>query len=243
VSESVPFVAFQVDRILAGADSRSAEGRDRAASQLRPLLAQLPPSVLRDEITRKVAERLELSQARLADLLAAAPSAGNGSSPRAAVPEAAPAAGSAGRANPARPVAMEPSERRERDFLVQCVASPQAGAAALQGVDIDELIRSDRMRRAAWHLRDHADAPMADLPPEDESLARTIAHLVQRAARDEVSPNHLKHAQLVLEGMRLERAIRVARLEGRPGIGDLARERERVMGEIHAIVTKLEATV
>jgi hypothetical protein len=47
----------------------------------------------------------------------------------------------------------------------------------------------------------------------------------------------------VLERLRIERAIRLARIEGRPGIGDLAREREQVMAEIHQVITKLEQTV
>src|SRR3989440_1314076 len=41
VDRSVPFVAFEVDRILARADTGSAEGRDRAVAELRPVLADL----------------------------------------------------------------------------------------------------------------------------------------------------------------------------------------------------------
>ena len=42
VAGRVPFVVFEVDRILERADLRSAEGRDRALDELRPLLTELP---------------------------------------------------------------------------------------------------------------------------------------------------------------------------------------------------------
>ena len=46
VRDSVPFVVFEVERILARADLRSAEGRDWALHELRPALDELPASVL-----------------------------------------------------------------------------------------------------------------------------------------------------------------------------------------------------
>ena len=71
VEGSAPFVAFHVERILERADLRSAEGRDRAVVELRPVLAELPASVLREELLRKIAGRLELSEGQLASLLTA----------------------------------------------------------------------------------------------------------------------------------------------------------------------------
>ena len=50
VEESVPFVVFEVGRVLGQADLSSAEGKDRAIAALRPVLAPLQPSVLRDEL-------------------------------------------------------------------------------------------------------------------------------------------------------------------------------------------------
>jgi DNA primase len=253
VERSVPFAAFQVDRILAGADAGSAEGRDRAVAELAPVLAELPPSVLREELVRRVAGRLDLSQARLAALLsgagadlggagrpAGAPgSAGSGSGPGDNV-ALRPGGGPAG---PGRIEPLDTSERAERRFLAVCVALPEAGAAALAAVDPDILIRSGRLRRAARHLSTHTAAPLADLPPDDEELARTIADLVAHAGRaGRVTAERIEHERLVLERLRIERAIRLARVEGRPGIGELARQREQVMAEIHEVITKLEQT-
>ncbi len=76
VASSTPFVVFNVTRILERADTRSAEGRDRALSELRPVLNELGASVLRDELVRRVAGRLELTEGRLATLLTSGGSAG-----------------------------------------------------------------------------------------------------------------------------------------------------------------------
>ena len=97
VEQSVPFAAFRVDRILAGADTGSAEGRDRAVAELAPVLAELAPSVLREELVRRVAGRLDLSQARLAALLSGEGADGGGSVRGAGGPaSAAPGSGSGG---------------------------------------------------------------------------------------------------------------------------------------------------
>ena len=70
VERSAPFVVFHVERILDRADTSSAEGRDRALTELRPVLAELPASVLREELLRRIAGRLELSSALLSSLAA-----------------------------------------------------------------------------------------------------------------------------------------------------------------------------
>lgn len=77
VERSVPFVAFRVESILGREDTASAEGRDRAFAELRPVLAEVPPSALREELVRRVAGRLELPERRLEALLAGAPAAGS----------------------------------------------------------------------------------------------------------------------------------------------------------------------
>ncbi len=100
------------------------------------------------------------------------------------------------------------------------------------------------MRRAARHLAGRTHSPLADLPPDDDALARTVADLVARAGRaGSVSDDQLEHARLVLERARLERAIRRARAEGASGIGELARERETVLEGIRQIVARLERAV
>jgi DNA primase len=232
VDGSVRFPVFHVERILAGAELGSAEGRDRALDALRPVLADLPASVLREELLRRVAGRLELSEERLGALLAAgrnAPAPGRRSAPDSA---------SAGKR------VGDDIPRAERTFLALCIALPEAGRAALAAADPEQLLTSELMRRAARHIAPHTDAPLADLPGDDQQLARVVAELVARAGRmPDVSETRLQHARLVLERDRLDRAIRRARVQGGSDTGALAREREEVLEQIHQVVGRLEEVV
>jgi DNA primase len=236
VASSVPFVAFHVDRILEGADTGSAEGRDRALAELRPVLAELPASVLRDELMQRVAGRLELSQGRMATLVvdgSPGPRARTGNGSR---DESASAEANLG--------ALSHGARAERTFLALCVAVPDRGAATLSEIDPDELLTSEPLRRAARHLNGRTDSPLADLPSDDDELARIVADLVARAGRStDVSPERLQHARLVLERDRLDRAIIRARAEGGAGINELAREREKVLEQVRGVVSRLEKAV
>jgi DNA primase len=182
VDQSVPFVVFHADRILERADIDSAEGRDQALLQLRPVLAELPPSVLRDELLRKVAGRLGLTDRQLARLISsegggrgAAGGRGGGGvgaggqgggaggqqrrardddGERRAVPGENEPDGWPGRAGPVvrRMSALDHSLRPERAFLSMCIAVPDEGATALAQIDPDALLTSQVLRRAARHL-------------------------------------------------------------------------------------------
>jgi DNA primase len=243
VEGSQPFVVFHVERILSGADLRSAEGRGRAFEELRPVLAELPIGVLRDELVRRVAGRLQLSEGLVASLMAGdsgggvAPG-GNGG-PAGAAGFGLGAAGGAG-ARVTLP-ALDQGLRAERAFLALCIAMPDAGAAALSSIDPDQLLTSETFRRAARHLAGRTKTPLADLPNDDEELPRVVADLVARAGRGgDVSAERLEHARLVLELGRIDRAIRRARGERGMDIGGLARERERVLEAIRGVGSKLD---
>jgi DNA primase len=229
VAASVPFVVFHVDRILAAADVTSAEGRDRAIAELAPALKlDAYAGTLREELPRKISNRLGLSEGRLAALIEAAGARENAPSRR-----------------PARePEMIDPAVRSERAFLVLCIALPEAGRRALQAIDPEQHLTSERMRRAARHLAGQTEMPLTGLAAEDQELAQIMADLVARAGRaGEVSVEQLEQQRLLLERARLERAIRRAREEGGPMIGELAREREQVLGEIRAIDARMEKAV
>ena len=233
VGASVPFVAFDVDRILARADTRSAEGRDRALAELAPAFAGLRPSVLRDQLVRRVSGALELSDARLGALLQ--------NPPRPVRDGAAPgddrASASADNGAPS------PGSRSERLFLALCIAVPEAGTAALAPPESELVLGSETLRRVARQLRGRVATPLTDLPDGDEDLARVIAGLVALAGRvPDPSPDRLEHARLLLELERLERGILRARSAGE-GTNELARERETVRDAFRAVVSRLEATL
>jgi DNA primase len=226
VEDSKPFVAFHVDRILERADTRSAEGRDRALQEVRPVLDEVSGSILRDELVRRIAGRLELTEARLSSLLAAAGTA-SGSS-----------AAASGRDGSAR--RPDPGPRPERTFLALCIAQPELAATLLAAADLDDLLTSEPLRRAARHLVGHIGAPLSELPADDEEFARLMAGLVELTGRiPDPSPDRLEHAHLVLERDRLDRAIIRVRGQG-VGTGELAKEREVVRDAIRAIGGRLE---
>jgi DNA primase len=238
VESSAPFVVFNVERILDRADTRSAEGRDRALAELRPVLADLPPGVLRDDLLRRVAGRLELSEGRLAASLASGGLPGTGAAPAPQANGSGPSGGP-----PADLLGPSHAVRSEQLFLALCLALPEPGGKVLGEIDVDALLTSEALRRAARHLAGRIRAPLAELPPEDEDFARTIAALVDLAGRvPDPSPDRLEHVRLVLELDRLDRAILRARGEG-VGTNDLAREREVVRQAMHEAVARLENTL
>jgi hypothetical protein len=189
-------------------------------------------SMLRDELTRKVAGRLELTEARLGTLL-------NGGGPG---PPSPPASQSVERQpSPAPGPRLDQGLRSERDFLALCLALPAEGEAMLVEIDPDELLSSEALRRAARHLRGRVAAPLSELPADDEALARTVADLVALAGRGrEPNPARLRHARLVLERARLDRAIARTRAQGGAGISELAHAREEVLEQIHTVVSELQ---
>ncbi|MBV9916608.1 MAG: DNA primase [Solirubrobacterales bacterium] len=230
VQASIPFVVFHVDRILDRSDTTSAEGRDRAAAELAPVLA-LPPSALREDLLRRVSSRLELSEGRLAALIAnGGARARNG--------------GAASSPAPQRASSLDPTVRNERAFLVLCAALPGPGSRALASIDPEQHLTSERMRRVARHLAGQTEMPLGGLAPDDDELARGVADIVARAGRVErVTEDHLEQQRLLLELSRLDRAIRRARGDSGGEVSELAREREQVLAGIRDLDTKLEQPI
>ncbi len=238
VGASVPFVVFDVERILSRTDTRSAEAKDRAIAQMRPVLAELPASVLREDLLRRIAGRLELSEGTLASLIAERHA---GRSGPARADQSGRADGPAGRTE-----TLDPALRTERAFLVLCIALPEPGRRALAAIDPDQHLTSERYRRAARHLAGQTEMPLTGLASDDEELAHVVADLVTRAGRaGEVSAEQLEAQRLLLERARVERAIRRAQEQGAhpPGILDLAREREQVLSDIRAMDARMEKAV
>ncbi len=242
IARSVPFVEFHVDRILARAETGTAEGKDRALAEIRPVLGPLPASVLRDELVRRVAGRLDLPDQLAASLAAAAPAA--------AIPQPSVSRPANGAPPPiAVPAAFDRRERGERTFLALCLAFPREGRALLEEADLDAVFSSDLARRAADHLRAHIAAPEEDLPDDDPALATLMSELAARAARaadasGSVSAANLEHAWLSLQLARLERAIDNARLSGVAdgSVSRLGAEREQVRTRLRALSGQLQGS-
>ena len=237
VTASVPFVVFQVERIIATDNVRSAEDKDRAIAELRPVFREIPESVLRDDLIRKVAARLDLTEARLSELIGGARRAGGSGARDLSDP------GRDGGAGPP-PARADRTLHNEQAFLALCIAVPAEGGELLHAIDPDQLLTSAILRRAARHLAGRLDSPFADLPPDDEELARVVAELVRRAGSSlEVSGDRLEHARLLLELGSLDRAIKLARVERAGGTTALARDREAILAQIGVVTARFERTI
>jgi DNA primase len=220
LERAVPLARFEVERALERGDTRSPEGQDRVLTDLRPVIAPLPPSKLRDDLVRLVAGRLDMTP----DLVNAT-LAGEGRVRR--IDGAPPAA----TANGAR-AALERREQSERAFLAYCLALPEEGEERLAAADLDELFSAPATRRAAEYLRGRLRSPAGELPAGDEALARVVAELVIRAGELEATPAKLELEALQLDLHNLDRRIATARTEGHERIGELARERQQVLDAI-----------
>jgi len=226
---SVPLVQFQVERALDTADLSGAEGKDQVIGALRPIFAGLAPSVMRQELLGRVAARLDLSDALVAELLGR--------------PGATAPAASAAPANGVGPLRRPASrtESVERTFLALCVALPGPGAEALARVR-DEHFTTEAARRAAEHLREHLAAPLEGVE-EDGELAALLTELTVRAARGDPAPETLAVEALQLELARLDRAIAAARAAGEGGVSALVGEQRQVKSDLDAAIeAALEAS-
>ena len=239
VSGSVPFVRFRVDRVLLLADLETAEGKDRAVSELAPIITPLPASAMRDELTELAAAALGVSGAKLTEWL------GRARPLPVPEPSAAPAASSDGDERPQRTAAsiIDPGARVERAFLVQCLAEPAVGREALAAMDLEADFVSPVFLRAAQLILAAPAGSEIHAPPEDEELSRTIAELQVRAIQNASSNAALKAEGLRLRAARTEREIVVAQQNDPKQLVALVEQRESLRDQIEREVEEsLEQT-
>jgi DNA primase len=232
VEASVPFVRFRVERALTTGDLASAEGKDRVLGELRPVLAPLAPSVLREELLRLIADRLDVPADTVARLLTGGGGGGG--------PTAAPARGANGAQRddaPSRP-ALDRRERAERAFLAYCIALPGPGREALAELDLAHELAFPGPRRAAEHLREHLDHPTAGIAENDEELARLLAELAVRAEALEATPAGLEAQRLQLALARASRDLTAARASG-GSVAQLAHHRDQLKVRFDAAVQRM----
>jgi len=91
IDEARPFLAFRLDRLLAGADLATNEGRARVAERAMAMIAEHPNEIVRDQYVTQTAVRLGLDAARLVEIAARA-SRGGGRTSREETGEEEPAA-------------------------------------------------------------------------------------------------------------------------------------------------------
>lgn len=203
VAGAAELTAFQVDLVLERTDVSSPAERDRALSEVAPVLAGLGESASRDELVRRVAERLDLEPAMVMGRVVAARPTSGGADAAAARPQAA--GGAPG--SPRRPPELTSRERRERALLAMCIALPDEGREYLARLT-DAHLSPTGARAAAW-LREHSEEPASNLPHEDE-LAGLLAELVMTSREEPASREAMELNFLLLEQRRLEGEIAAA---------------------------------
>jgi len=232
VEAAVPFVRFRVERALATGDLASAEGKDRVLTELRPVLCPVGPSVLREELLRLIADRIDVPADTVARLLASGGGgAGTGSAP-------ARGANGAKRDDPPPRPALDPRERSERAFLAYCIALPGPGHDALAELDLEHELAFPGPRRAAQHLREHLDRPTGGVPEDDEELARLLAELSVRAEALQATPAGLEAQRLQLALARASRDLAAARAAG-GSVAELAHHRDQLKVRFDVAVQRM----
>jgi len=199
---AVELTAFQVDLVLARTDVSSPAERDRALAEVAPILAGLGESASRDDLVRRVAERLDLEPAMVMGRVVAAQPLSGGSaesdSPRSGAPAAA----------PRRTAELTSRERRERALLAMCIALPDEGKGYLERLTDAHL--SQLGRRAVVWLRENPRDPASNLPREDAELSGLVAELIITAHDEPASPEAMELNFLLLEQRRIEAEIAAA---------------------------------
>jgi DNA primase len=199
---AMELTAFQVGLVLERTDTSSPAERDRALGEVAPILAGLGESASRDDLVRRVAERLDLEPAMVMGRVVVAQPLSGG---------AGEAGGSAGRGPapaPRRTAELTSRERRERALLAMCIALPEQGKGYLERLT-GEHLSPGGARAAAW-LREHPGDPASDLPRDDSELSGLIAELVIIAHDEPASPESMELNFLLLDQRRIETEIAAA---------------------------------
>jgi DNA primase len=199
LEKAVELPSFQVGLVLARTDVGSPAERDRALAEAAPIVAGMGEGASRDDLVRRIAERLDLEPATvMGRVVAARPASGGSPTDR----------GGAAPAVARRPAELTSRERRERALLAMCIALPAEGRQYLGRLTQEHLSPSGA-RALAW-LRDHLDDPASDLPHDDAELAGLIAELVILAHEEPASAEAMELNYLLLEQRRLEGEIAAA---------------------------------
>ncbi len=191
VTEAVPFLAFRVDRVLAAADLRSAEGRAKAAETAITAVAEHPNELVRDQYVMQVADRCRVDPAALRAIIDRArrafdgghePKARAGGDPRRQIGqragEGANDTGTSSAPNGAAPTARRPvtTPRPGLEALRLAVHRPELVAHRLEIVLFD-----DELQRAAFDALERADdlhgaiATAEEADPQVGDLLRRLA--------------------------------------------------------------------
>jgi DNA primase len=222
---AVDLPAFQVEAAIVRADLASPADRDRALDEVAPVLAAMDPdSVSRQELVRRVADRLDTNAGLVTRRVDREGAAGRKPGPRPGV-----AATAAKRAEPERPLSAR--ERRARALIAMCIGSPGEGKEYLERLTPEHLSSPLTARALEW-TRGHLDDPLAGLPREDEDLVSLVTQLVMASGREPASRDAMELNFLQLEQAMVEDELAAAQRGGGDPPVDLQRRRNELAERI-----------
>ena len=224
VATARPFLAFRLERALAGADLRSPEGRARAAQAAVAVVREHPSDLVRDQYLMEVADRTRTSPDRLRRLLGALPPPG----------APVPAEGAAAE----RPAVVRPARGGpEVEALRVAVHHPDRVASRLH-----EALFADEVAVAAWR----ALASTGSLHEAIATADPSAAALLQRLAVEETDtdPDDVLARLADEAGQRAVADLEAAaRNDDDPGrYGPLTAWLKLVIEELREPATRAEAT-
>jgi DNA primase len=215
VDDAVDLPVFEVESALGAADMSSPSGRDRTLDEVVPVLAAMGESISRDELVRRVADRLDADPGLVLRRIERREKGPDGSRGGAGAGEAratatAPSQSASGNG---QRQALSARELQERALLAMCIAAPREGREFLARLTPDHL-SSELVARAWRWLSDHLGAPMDGLPRDDDELVALVTQLVMTAEREPGSREAMELNLLQLEQRMLEDRLGAARERG-----------------------------
>jgi DNA primase len=208
---AVDLPVFQVEAAIERADLGSGAGRDRALDEVAPVLAAMDPdSVSRQELVRRVADRLDTDAGLVTRRVEREGTPARRGTPAPQRPEQV------------RP--LSPRERRERALIAMCIGSPGEGREVLERLTPEHLSSPLTARALEW-TRGHLDDPLPGLPREDEELVSLVTQLVMASRREPASRDAIELNFLQLEQAMVEDRLAEARRGGGDPPVDLQRRR------------------
>lgn len=234
VDGAVDLPEFHLDLILSEVDLSSPQDRDRGMAEVAPILAEIGEGATREELVRRVAEKLGIAPTVVVARLTSAPPVQDENQTRRS---ASPAGGEP--PPPPTPAGslLTQRERQERHLLAMCVAKPDEGREYIGKLEPKHLTSPLMIRTVAW-LKDHLDDPAEGLDPEDRDLHRLVAALVMRASPEQVGSGSIRRNFMELELAALQDEIAVvAQTDDPERKAQLNRQRAKLVEE----VTRAEA--
>jgi DNA primase len=224
VASARPFLAFRLERALAGADLRSPEGRARAAQAAVAVVREHPGDLVRDQYLMEVADRTRVHPDRLRALMAAPPAPG-------------PAAG-ARRGGGERPATVRRARGGpEVEALRLAVHQPEQVAGRLH-----EVLFEDEVVVSAWRALASTSSVHAAIAAADPSAAALLQRLAVEETDTEADDVLARLADEA--GQRaLARLEAAARNDDDPGsYGPLTTWLKLVIEELREPATRVDAT-